>query len=108
MNFPKLKSAVKHLQKNCPCMKCNTSYRQKDINVIAATKTEGLFELHCSKCKSSAIVTATLENPSNFFENDFPINKIKGVSENDVLDIKNFLTNFDGNFKKIFDLQDNF
>ena len=66
-----------------------------DVNVIATTKSEGLLELHCEKCHFSSIMTISM-SPK------IEKNNANSVSNNDILDVRNFLNNFDGDFKKIF------
>lgn len=106
MNFIEIKNSIKHLQKTCPCLKCKNKYRQKDITVLATLQSEGLFELKCEKCNSSTLVTVFLESDlkenSTHREHRSLKTSNDKISENDVLDIKIFLNNFDGNFKKLF------
>jgi hypothetical protein len=102
-------------------MHCKEAYLMEDINVIATTKQEGLFEMRCPKCKASTIATVILtpkdaKNKEESYEvsEDIPASEEveitehsgprshKAISPNDILDVKNFLNNFDGNFKKIF------
>lgn len=86
-------------------MQCQSKYEFEDINVIASTQIEGLFELICNQCQCSTIVTVTLSMEPN---QEVEIRRAghnrthKNISQDDVLDIKNFLSTFDGNFKKIF------
>jgi len=82
------------------CPNCKAKYSAGSINIIASTNTEALFELKCTKCESTGIANIVI-TPTN--EKIYGINRIhKGVSQDEVLDVKNFLNNFDGNFKKIF------
>jgi hypothetical protein len=107
MNFSEIKNAITHLLKTSKCSACESKYKEEDINIIATTKTEGLFEIKCPECDTSTIVTVMLapeievkETPNNI---DLPTQRPhRGVSQNEVLDMKNFLSHFDGNFKKIF------
>jgi len=107
MNFSEVKSAVSHLKKTSKCVQCKKKYKETDIYIIASTQKEALFEMKCSKCESSAIVTVFQTNKKETAE-ELEVQyrehqKLHDkISENDVLDIKNFLTKFDGNFKKIF------
>lgn len=94
MKFSDIRSAVKHLLKNTQCTQCQKKYDVEDVRVIATAGTEGLFELTCVNCKLSTMVTMT-KTPTEERAH-------KSISEDDVLDIKNFLNKFDGNFKKIF------
>jgi len=72
-----------------------------DVNVIATTKAEGLFEMHCNTCHASSIMTVVLtpESDKETVLSSFHPDKI---SPNDILDLKIFLNNFDGDFKKLF------
>jgi len=84
-------------------MECETKYKKKDINIVATTQIEGLFDLRCNKCKSSTIVNVMLTPENQIGETKIQKSrKHKKISQNDVLDLKNFLAHFDGNFKKIF------
>ena len=96
MRFSDLDNAVKHLMKTTSCSHCKGKYTGHDVNVILTTKLEGLFELRCNKCHISNIMTVVL-SPT------IEMKKTNGIiSKNDILDVKNFLNNFDGNFKKLF------
>ena len=101
MNFHDIKSSIKHLISTSQCNQCKKKYRYKDIHILASTKTEGLFEVRCPRCSTSTIVTVFLTpHPA---ETMVHMEREHGsISENEVLDMKNFLTGFDGNFKKIF------
>ncbi len=103
MNYPEVNNAVEHIKKTCKCAECGSAYKEEEINIVASTKNEGLFELKCTKCKLSTIITVLISEEieikeKNLLESSFK----KTISQNDVLDIKNFLLDFDGNFKKIF------
>ncbi|PIZ75303.1 hypothetical protein COY05_04175 [Candidatus Peregrinibacteria bacterium CG_4_10_14_0_2_um_filter_38_24] len=100
MNTNEIKSTVKQLTETCECLSCKTKYKENKINVIATTKKEGLFEMHCDKCHSTSLVTVMI-NKITQLEGQRQHSKIESISKNDVLDMKNFLQNFDGNFKKI-------
>jgi hypothetical protein len=107
MNFSEIKNAVKHLLKTSTCSSCDAKYIEENVNIIATTKTEGLFEISCVECQASTIVTVMLsadmetkEAPANF--NTTQHRTHREISQNEVLDMKNFLARFDGNFKKIF------
>ncbi len=106
MNYPEIENVVKHLQKTCKCLQCKGKYELKDIQVIATTKTEGLFETHCQNCKCATIVTVLLAPEVEIKKKKLREKSLQrihgGISKDDILDVKNFLTNFDGDFKKIF------
>jgi hypothetical protein len=112
MNFKDIENVVKHLQKTCTCLHCQKKFNLKDIHIVATTNIEGIFETKCKKCGFSTIVNVLLskEAENEVGEKEIASAEIKKivngkekVSPNDILDIKNFLTHFDGNFKKIFE-----
>jgi len=91
-------------------MHCEAKYVDGNIHVLATTQHEGLFEMKCPKCEMSTLVTVVLsreiqvknKRPGRKEHQTSAQTNQNGISENDVLDIKNFLTKFDGNFKKLF------
>lgn len=101
MDIHELKNAIRHVQKKCKCTECQQRFKQKDISIVAATKAEALFELKCQKCGLITIITVvnTILKEPEFA----PVSSnVHAISSNDVLDMKNLLNNFDGNFKKLF------
>lgn len=109
MKFSDIKTALKHLVKTNHCLHCQNQYDLEEINIIATTKLEGLFEMHCNKCHLSSIITVVVYpeievrkgNPDQIMEKSHERSH-NGISQNDILDVKNFLNNFDGDFKKLF------
>ncbi len=106
MNFKEIKNIVNHLVKTSNCKDCKNKFKQEDINILATTSTEGLFEIKCPKCNTITIVNVIIGNKQaeQEIETKYPTTNRthKKITYNDVLDIKNFLNKFDGNFKKIF------
>lgn len=112
MNFPEIENAVKHLKETSKCLHCGGKYNMDNINLLATTTSEGLFEMKCPKCKNTTIVTVliTRNDPNKKGKADVPAIKEQNllyrthrkISQNDLLDVKNALNNFDGNFEKLF------
>lgn len=107
MNLPEINNAAKHLKKISKCPHCKGKYNMPDIDVVATTKNEGLFEMKCANCHNSTIVTVLVteeQNSKPTIKENTLINdrRHRSISQNDILDVKNFLDSFDGNFKKIF------
>jgi len=100
MNIFELENAIKHICDNYPCPKCKTKYKAKNIKIIASNENEALLEIGCKKCKETSIVSTIFTSHLEINEN--PQRDHRNISKNDILDIKNFLTRFDGNFKKLF------
>ena len=105
MDFTELQATIEHLKKTCKCPQCNGAYTDKGIHVITTTTIEGLLEMRCLKCNLSSLVTVlitpAIEQSTVEIKETHPRTH-RGISDNDLLDIKNFLSRFDGDFKKIF------
>jgi len=110
MNIQDLMEVVRHVRKEMECPHCKKKYNLKGINILASSKTECLLELNCQYCKKTTL-TDIVSSPKGEKgreqeKPDIPlINKVlkNGITDNDVLDIKNFLNSFDGDFKKLFE-----
>jgi len=106
MNLDEMKDAIKYMQRTCKCTECKSKYKALDIHVLAANNIEAIFELSCHKCKVKSIIS--LINTYAEMKNEHHLRaqeKTGQVSENDILDVKNFLNKFDGNLKRIFNPQ---
>ena len=106
MNFNEIQSTVDHLKKTCKCPQCKGAYENKDISVIATTNIEGMIEMKCGKCQLSTLVTVIV-TPVALEIKEQNHRTHRGISDNDILDVKNFLNNFDGDFKKVLNPQPN-
>ena len=108
MNINELTAIIKHIKKNSPCPSCKKLYGIQDISILASTRHECLLEMkrkYCKKVSLSDIVATPVNKKGSFKENDVPlINQVikNGITNDDILDTKNFLNHFDGNFKKLF------
>lgn len=109
MNLNELASIIKHIRKTSPCPSCKKRFELVDISVLASTKHECLLEMKCKYCKkvslSDIVATPVRRKSGTIVENEVPlINQVirDGITNNDILDVKNFLNKFDGNFKKLF------
>lgn len=106
MNLNELATTVDHLKKTCTCPQCNSKYEDKDISVLATTTIEGLLEMKCPKCQLSTLVTVLISPVLEVKEKNSRTHRglsEHSISNDELLDIKNFLSNFDGDFKKIFE-----
>ncbi len=108
MNFQDLRIIVGQIKKNVKCPKCNTRYNDQDIELIGGLGDEQhFFHTTCSKCNSESIVNVSLQMSDNFFiPNELKklgsAPRMGHISADEVLDMHNFLKNFDGDFNRIF------
>jgi len=106
MNYLEIRAIMAHIRKKLPCPICGTHYKNENIDLVGVLPDEGLFHLKCHKCKDVLAVNiavnekALLEQKRN---NRLKIRKngtTSPISENDILDMKNFLTNHKGDLSK--------
>lgn len=109
MNINELTVIIKHIKKTSPCPSCKKLYNIQDISILASTKHECLLEMRCKYCKKTSLsdIVATPINRKSKSPQDTEVPLINqvirnGITNDDILDTKNFLNKFDGNFKKLF------
>lgn len=113
MNFKDLSIIVHQIKKNIPCPKCQESYSEEDITFIGSLWDEfTFFHAHCFQCEAESIINVNLQMDHQKMvlpKEKEPSKKRLGnaprkgkVSTNDILDVHNFLQNFDGDFENLF------
>lgn len=99
MNIEELGHSAQHIEKNCSCIYCKAKYTLSNIHVVATTQTEALFEANCSNCGAATLINV-LVTPEIEIKEQNAARDHKGITENEVLDMKNFLSTFDGDFSQ--------
>jgi hypothetical protein len=103
MNYNELKDIIKHLKKIVPCSNCSKRFNNDNINVLSSFNNEALFHFDCNFCTNQLIVHVSVTDQG---EQNSQLNihakNTKTVSQNEVLDIHNFLNDFKGDFKQLF------
>lgn len=109
MNFQDLRIIVAQIKKNVTCPKCKSHYTDEDIEIIGGLADEQhFFHASCEKCETESVINVSLQ----FDDDNLPIlpnlkklgsaPRMGHISSNEVLDMHNFLKQFDGDFNKIF------
>jgi hypothetical protein len=85
---------------------------QKEIYIDAISKQKVMFRCECSRCKNVVFAEVALFKEGELVDKSSPHRLHQGlklkskkplkISENDILDVKNFLKSFKGDFKEIF------
>jgi hypothetical protein len=102
MNFEDLRKIILEIQDTIPCRECEGIFNDKDIRIIGTVLNEGFFHLKCSSCTHSMIVNVIFGGKNRKHRKIQQKKDVTVVTKNDILDMRNFLKGFDGNFKKIF------
>jgi len=106
MNFHDLKIIVNKIKKEITCPNCNHKYVDESIEIIGAINDEQFFfQAFCAECKLLSFITMHIDA-------DAPITDLpklgtaprmgKKITENEVLDMHNFLKGFDGDIASLF------
>lgn len=108
MNYALLKEIIVHLKRGFKCPECQRRYANKSIG-LAEINDEGInLRLSCSRCTTVVVANVSLvdvkkaKNTRKHRSVKVKANKFSSVTENDVLDVRNFLKGFDGSFKNLF------
>ena len=108
MNYIDFKQIMKHLKKNLPCGTCGKKYTDEGINLISSLNNALLFHFTCAHCKNEVVAEVSIiEQTQAANRLNISTKKAGIVNPDDVLDIHNFLNNFDGDFKRLFSSQKN-
>lgn len=104
MNYRELKEISRQLKKTVPCNICHKKFLDEDLQVVSTYQNEGLFHFDCHNCKNQLMVHVSIiaknnERNANFFIKTRTPEK---VNPNEVLDMHNFLSKFNGDFKELF------
>ena len=103
MDFRELFSFVQHIKKNIPCRECGASYEEENLRLIGTVFDHGYIQAECPECEHSMIINVVF-GPKNARQHrsiKTPLNH-EIIEPNDILDMQNFLKNFDGDFIKLF------
>jgi len=105
MPFKLLKNVVLHLRKTCKCQKCKKGFLEDSIIVLATAAIEeggysALFFVLCPNCSTHAFIMAEINETINMQTTSAPNN----ISVNEILDMHNFLKNWNGDVKKLFQI----
>ena len=110
MNFHELKIVVSQIKREMPCLKCKENYRDIDIDLIGSpNEDEAFFCAFCPNCEMEAVIHVNMDHEpcSHCSPGDPSVRlgtapRMEYISSNEVLDMHNFLKNFDGSFDNIF------
>ena len=99
---------IKKLMTSIKCESCGQNYEPYNVDVIGHREDMWFLRVLCSKCHTQCLVAAVVKAGKASEEaddlagagvEDFHYEKIE---IDDVLDMHNFLTDFDGDFSRLF------
>ena len=102
-------SLIKRLIASIKCGSCGQNYQEDNISVIEHSEELWFLRVFCSSCHVKSMVAAIIrEEEKAEVITDLTkaeLAKFKGVDRvrvDDMLDMRNFLRDFDGDFPRLF------
>ena len=102
-------SLVKRLMASVKCAVCGQHYKVDDISVLGHQDDLWFLGAFCSACHTQCLVAALIkegrapEVAADFTEAELDkFRNVAGLTQDDALDMHNFLKDFDGDFLQLF------
>jgi hypothetical protein len=99
---------IKKLMASIKCESCGQNYEPYDVDVIGHREDMWFLKVLCSKCHTQCLVAAVVKEGKVPAEvNDLAGTGVadcryESIEADDVLDMHNFLLDFDGDFSGLF------
>lgn len=117
MNIQELKFIVNEIKKKIFCDTCKGKYTDEDIEMIGTLGDfQSYFHAWCPTCELETIINVTVEvnRDGTIFIEEMLVPRVERlgsaprgekIQSDEVLDMHNFLKDFDGNFIEAFNKQ---
>jgi len=100
---------IKKLMSTTKCSVCGEHYEINNIKVLRHEDDMWFLNVFCPSCRSQALVAAVVKKDKSL-ETTTDLTKAESakftqaftISADDILDLHNFLQDFDGDFAKLF------
>ncbi len=93
MNYSDLREVMKHIKRVVICNNCKKRFLNEELQIVSTFQNEGLFHAFCHICLNQLLIHATIINQAH---------KPGEITRNEVLDMHNFLNQFNGDFSQLF------
>jgi len=100
---------LKHLLASIPCAVCDQPYRLSDIEVVDHHDEIWIVAVKCSHCGTKGLVFALMKEEKPEVVSDLVpqewarFKKMPQIDADDLLDVHEFLKDFDGDFISLFE-----
>lgn len=90
------------------CANCGQTYDEACASIVGHQEDLWFLSLICDRCQSRGLVAALVKESGQFAITDLSPSELERfrdaplVGADDVLDVHQFLSGFDGNFKALF------
>lgn len=96
---------LKTITESMKCPTCEHSYELEEVQFISQMEGFSLVHLSCSHCKMPVYVNFFTSEKKPNFKIDYIRDEefdFEEITTDEVISFHKLLTNFDGNFKKVF------
>lgn len=99
---------IKKLMTSIKCESCGQNYEAYNVDVIGHREDMWFLRALCSKCHTQCLVAAVVrggkvpEDVSDLAVAGTDENQYETIEVDDMLDMHNFLIDFDGDFSRLF------
>ncbi len=100
---------VRQLIANIKCVVCSQKYGENDIFIMGQQDDVWMLMVSCPDCQTQGIILAMVkeDEPLEVITDLTPeelenIEDMPGIDIDDVLDVRRFLRDFDGDFRELF------
>jgi hypothetical protein len=102
---------VRHLLDNIRCVVCSEEYDEADVSIMGQQEELWMLMVSCQHCGTQGIILAIVREDEEIdFITDLTPEELERVHElppitgDDVLDIHQFLRDFDGDVRELFEV----
>lgn len=102
MNFHEFKNIIRNIRETIPCPTCHKKLEENTIHMIGTVFNESFFLSHCHDCKHDMMIHVTFRGKERTHRSLRTNSTMKLVNQDDILDMHNFLKEFNGDFVSLF------
>lgn len=102
MNLNDFKRILQDIRKQLPCPHCKKALEEKTIHLIGTMMDASFFMGRCLKCEHDMFIHVTHLRGERTHRGLDANAHLKLVDKNDILDMHNFLKEFNGDFISLF------
>ena len=100
---------IRELMATLKCVSCGKHYNEYDVDILSHREDLWFLRVLCSSCHTQALVAAVVKEETGQSGTVAGLSEVgpealgdNAVCANDVLDMHNFLKDFDGDFSRLF------
>lgn len=99
---------IKKLMTSMKCEECGQNYESYNVDVLGHREDMWFLRVHCPTCHTQCLVAAVvkeekvLEEVNDLTDAEMGEHNHETIVVDDMLDMHNFLIDFDGDFSRLF------